>query len=46
MILDGIVGPSIQIFCYFGPAVAESLVGEKEHPFFMITPVLLLDIWI
>ena len=46
MILDGIVGPAVQVFCYFGPPVAERLMREEEHPFLMITPVLLLDIWI
>jgi hypothetical protein len=44
MILDGIVGPAVQVFCYFSPAVAQRLVGKEEHPFFVVTPILFLDI--
>jgi hypothetical protein len=44
MILNRVVSATFQKFGDFCPAVAEGAVGEKEHPLFMLAPLLLLDV--
>lgn len=46
MIFDGVVSAAIEVFGDLGPAVSECFVGEEEKPFFVIAPVLLLDVGI
>lgn len=44
MILYWVVCPPLQIFCYLGPSVAQKLMREEQHPFFMLSPLFLLDV--
>ena len=44
MILDGVVGPAVQVLGYLGPSVSQESVGQEEHPFLVIAPVFLLDV--
>ena len=43
MVLDGVVGSPLQDLGDFGPFVAQSAVVQKEDPFFLHTPLDLLD---
>jgi len=44
MILDGVVRSALQVLGDLSPLVAHALVGQEEHPFLLLTPLLLLDV--
>ena len=44
VILDGVVSPAAEVFGDLCPAVAQTLVGKEEKPFFLVLPVILFDI--
>jgi hypothetical protein len=44
VIFNGIIGPTLKIFCHFRPFVAHHPMTEKEYPFLGITPFILIDI--
>ena len=46
MILDGIVGSSVEMPCYFGPFIAEMMVENEEAEIFVVGPGILVDCWI
>ena len=42
VVLDGIIGSSLQVFCYLGPSVPQIFMRQEQQPFLAILPVVLL----
>ena len=46
MVLDGVVGATLEDLGDLGPLVAHDAVHEEQNPLFLFAPVDLLDAWI
>ena len=46
MVLDGVVGSSLEDFGDFSPFIVDDSVHQKEDPLLLFTPVNLLNEWV
>ena len=46
MVLDGVVGATLEHLGDLGPLVVDDAVHEEEDPLLLLAPVDLLDAWV
>jgi hypothetical protein len=46
MILDGIIRSAWEILGDLSPSVSKALMGQEEHPLFVVLPIILANVWI
>ena len=46
MVFDGVISSTLELLGKVSPLVAHIFVKEEEDPFFVVAPLLLVNIWV